>query len=94
MLDRFDGTLEEAARHEPEADPTSCIFMCPKLEDSVVRSLAMFVRWTGAGCSLCGYGLGGFRVLVLLGSSGFLSSLLSSTFTLPLYCITAFALEI
>lgn len=37
VLDRFDAVLEVAARHESVVDPTSCIFMCPKLEDHVVR---------------------------------------------------------
>ena len=43
------------------------------------------------------YGLGGFWFLPgpgSPGSSGFLSSLYSSTFTLPLYCVTASALDI
>ena len=43
--------------------------------------------------ALCGYGLCGFWFVPgpgSPGSSGFLSSLLSSTFTLPLYCVTAY----
>ena len=47
--------------------------------------------------TLCGYGLGGFWFLPgpgSPGSSGLLSSLFSSTFTLPVYGVTAFAKEI
>ena len=45
VLDRFDGILEEATRHELEVDPTGCIFMCPKLEDHVVRAADGYVRF-------------------------------------------------
>ena len=40
MLDRFDGILEEASKHEQDS-PTDCIFMCPKLLEPQVRQCTM-----------------------------------------------------
>ena len=38
MLDRFDGILEEASKHEQDS-PTDCIFMCPRLLEPQVKAM-------------------------------------------------------
>ena len=46
VLDRFDGILEEASKHEQDS-PTDCIFMCPRLlEPQFKEKVVMVLNFT------------------------------------------------
>ena len=55
VLDRFDGILEEASKHEQDS-PTDCIFMCPKLLEPQVKAVHSACTHFKDGLGLQGFG--------------------------------------